>query len=167
MSSRIGRKYASATYPQSPGAGGGSASLARNNAVGPNSNQLLTTTLATNVVWAVIASTGVAGPSVPITPQVTGDVVVEAVISAVNADSAAHTLTVAVAVGGTPVGPTSIVELGATGLAAIPVQVPISGLPIGTTSEITVQVTASAASEITLSISRSSVFVREVAAATG
>jgi hypothetical protein len=168
---RIGRKYAAATYPQSPGAAGGTAAFARNSAVGPNSNQPLTTNLATNVVWTLIASTEAAGPNVPITPQATGNVIVEVVVNASNSDTAAHTLNVAVAVGGTPVGPESIVELGPTGTAAsqvaIPVQVPISDLPIGDTSEITVQVTASAANVITLPISRSSISVREVGVATG
>jgi|HubBroStandDraft_1064217.scaffolds.fasta_scaffold139983_2 hypothetical protein len=166
---RIGRKHASHAYPTSRGVQ--ALPFARNNATGPVVNQPLTTALATNLTWAFVASTGEAGPNVPITPQVTGDALVEVVVNVANSDAAVHTVTVAVAVGGTPVGPASLVELGPTGTAAsqvaIPVLVPLSGLPLGTPSDITVQVTASAGNVLSISATRSAISVREVGAATG
>lgn len=172
MASRIGRKHASETYPNRGGAGAQGAPFARNSAAGPPTNQLLTGTGSTQVDWASIESTGAPGTSVPITPRVTGVILIQAVIVVSNGAGTVESVTVGIGPsGGAPVQPLSVVELGPTGTAAsevaIPVQVVFTESAAGTTQHIAVFVTASAANDITIVAGNSFVSIQELVAPTG
>lgn len=170
MSARIGRRYASETYPSRGGAQG--APFARNFAQGPATPQGVLVAPGTPVSWGTVESTGAAGTNVPITPRVSGLILVTGVLVATNGAGTVESLSAQIGVNGvTQATPASVAALGAAGAAASEVAVPfealVGPLPLGTTVEITVVVQASAGSAITLAAEACTVSVQEVSAATG
>jgi hypothetical protein len=171
MSSRIGRRYAQATYPVSK-AVSESQAFARNFADGPAGPQGVLVAPGAPVDWATVESTGAAGTNVPITPQVTGLILVTAVLVATNGAGSVQSLSVQVGVGGvTETTPASVVAMGAAGTAAseaaVAFQALVGPLALGVAHNITIVVLASAGGDITLAAEDSTVSVQEVAAASG
>lgn len=163
MAFRIGRSRAQHTFPTSPGAQ--TQPFARNFAQGPAAPQEITASPVL-VGWASIESGAPAGTSVPITPKVTGLLLVTGVIELSNGDETQVTVTAQVTVGGTPIGPISQVSVPGVGFATIPIQTLVAET-IGTTYDIGVSLTATVLSEITLNTDDSTLSVREVPLATG
>jgi len=84
MAFRIGRKFASHTYPETPRAA--PAAFARNSAVRKGSPITITDTFA-EISWTIIESNGGSGVDVPITPSVTGVVRLLVVLVVSNVSS--------------------------------------------------------------------------------
>jgi len=167
MAFRIGRKHAAHTYPSSQG--NSTLLFARNFAQGPAAPQELTTTNPTEVGWGSIESGAPPGTGVPITPKVTGLLLIEGVLEMQNtvAESAIN-VQVQVGVGGVAVvgSPATEVTVDGPGFATVPIQVLIDE-PVGATVEINLIVTASGASAITLNTDDSTLSIQEVPVATG
>jgi hypothetical protein len=169
MASRIGRKYATETYPTSRGLGG--LSYARNYAGGPATPQGVVVAPGAPVNWALVESTGAAGTSVPITPKSTGLVLVSGTIVATNGAGTVQSLSVQVAVDGVLATPASVVALGAAGTAnseaTVAFQALLGPLSVGIAHSVTVVVLASAGGDVTLATGDSTVSVQEVSGLLG
>jgi hypothetical protein len=84
MSFRIGRKFAQHTYPESRGIGG--LPFARNSAQGPADQTIISTTApGTAIPWSIL-EVGSPGIDVPITPKVTGLLLILVMINIENLD---------------------------------------------------------------------------------
>lgn len=79
MAFRIGRKFAQHTYPERLGGGGTSDSFARNFGMGPLNEEPVPGD-GINVPWETIASGASPGANVPITPAVTGRLLIHGVV---------------------------------------------------------------------------------------
>lgn len=105
MSSRIGRKYAQATYPQSRATQ--SEPFARNSAFGPNGNAAISSTAnppTQAVDWETIESGEAGGgPTFTVTPKVSGTLLINVVVNATNTTGAAIELSAVVTIDGAPV----------------------------------------------------------------
>lgn len=115
MAHRIGRKHAAETYPE-PRAGGGGvniAAMARNYASGPASDTDVPIA-GVQIPWNVIDSGAALGPNVPITPHVTGRILVSAMISLENVSASPVNVRVRVQIGGVsvtiPTDPSSLLD---------------------------------------------------------
>src|SRR5580658_6641438 len=136
MRSSLSRQFAAETYPTRGGVGGQGLPYARNSAQ-QATNGLLTTTAATPVHWVQLEIPNAGGTNVPITPRVTGVLLVIATIGVSNADTVPHNLTVTVAVGGGGISPAAVATVPAGGSASVPVQCMLfSESEIGTTLEV-------------------------------
>jgi hypothetical protein len=170
MPFRIGRKYASHTYPQSQAAQT-LPLFARNFAQGPTSNQVVGTGGAAITPWTV-ESGSAANAHVPITPRVTGLVLVTAVIementSGVSAEVQGQILLNDNPLPGTP--PLSLTTVASGNFATLTVQALVGPLPVGVEANIGVGVITlgSGSPAVTLQADDSTVSVQEIPAATG
>lgn len=160
-----GRPYSYAETPR----GGGLAALARNFASGPTGDVAITTQ-GIQIPWTA------AGTDVPITPRVTGIVIVRASIGVQNTTGASKTVIVEVQVDGVTytvpdheeftVAPNSGPEE-TSGFAQIPVLTQITGLVPGVLVNIQIKVTALTGTSIELSDTNSTIEIQEVPFNTG
>lgn len=170
MAFRIGRSRAQHAYPQSPGAAGGAAALARNFAQGPAADQTPVPASPGTLLtpWNPIDSGATPGSTVPITPRVTGRVLVTGTIQGINAGDSDDSLSVQISVDGVPVlSPITgnpVVGAG-TGIVSVSFCVLVQ-LIVGTTHHIGVTV-SSAAGGVTLKAHNSTVSLQEVPVPTG
>lgn len=95
MAFRIGRKFAQHTYPEPPRGGGVSLSFARNFATGPSVSTPISMA-GVSVPW--VPDVGSPGVNVPITPAVTGVILMSAVVSLANTTGSAATVMIQVQV---------------------------------------------------------------------
>lgn len=171
MASRIGRKYASHTYPQSPGAGGGGAvsAFARNYAQGPAAGTLVEDASG-GIVFSIVEGGGGATPNVPITPRVTGLILVEGTIECSNTKEDADQLTVQIVVDGTPVAHPitgNYVNGGVGQVTSVSFALVVGPLTIGTTHHVRVVPIENSPGDLQLDALDSTLTLQEVAAATG
>jgi hypothetical protein len=167
MSFRIGRKFAQHVYPESRASQ--SLPFARNSAFGPAPGAPLVGDTPGEITWSTVESGGGASVSVPITPRVTGIVLVTGVIQVANTTDDGEELTVQLGVGGVlhanPLEGNQVAA--AIGfVTTVPIQA-ILGLPIGTPSLINVFVTANVTGELQLQAHNSWLTLQEVGPATG
>lgn len=166
MAFRIGRKYASETYPETGGARGGAAgvALARNFGVGPKTPTSIGGGL--QIEWNSLD----AGPSpsvdVLITPKVSGLVLVTGVVAVTNSTGAAIVLGIQVQVDGPPVGALLGATVPAHGSLTVPFMVETTELdtPVGVQSNVNVFVTGNG---LTLAPESSLCSAQEVTVASG
>lgn len=165
MASRIGRKFAQATYPEAARAT--LSPYARNSAHGPAAPYAVTDS-PTRIPWGVL-EVGAPGENVPITPNVTGLIRITGVVECVNGSEDAEQLTVQIGVGGVlqavPLE-ASFVSGGDGQQTSVPIQA-IFGFTVGTTVDISLFVTAASSGDLTLEVNDSWLLVEEVGAATG
>jgi hypothetical protein len=163
---RIGRKYASHSYPIPRAAT--SVPYARNFAVGPATTVPITT-VAAAIPWAIIESGAAPGINVPITPKSTGIVRIHSVVTIKNSSNAPVQAAVVAAVGGTPlpVPLSESVTIPAAGSVSLPILTETPALPIGVLANISIGVVASANGALSVVTGSSSLEVQEVQAATG
>ena len=182
MAHRIGRKFASETYPETRAGENGPPGdlLARNYAIGPGSEVgVPITTTGTEVTWGTVDVPGFAPQDVPITPQVTGIVMVRAVLTIDNTDTVAHRLQVQVETQA-GVNPPTVLPLPfdenvtvpaesseLDGFTAIPFLLKIAGLTIGSLVNIRILLTSVENDVLVLAVNSSTIEVQEVLASTG
>jgi len=166
MASRIGRRGASETYPTRGGVYGLGAPYARNSAFGPAAT--MPVTAAQEPISFSSIESGGAGTNVPITPQVSGDVLVTGTVECSSLGDSDQ-LTVQVGVGGValPHPVTANFVPGEEGAKASVSFQTVIGLPIGTTSNINVFVNANSNGDIQLDAFNSRLSIQEVPTATG
>jgi hypothetical protein len=164
MAHRIGRKHAAETYPESKG--DTTLVFARNFAQGPGTSQTLSTS-PQEISWGAIESGAPAGVNVPVTPKVTGLLLVQAVVEIDNpSEASAAIVTVQVGVGGVALAtPATQVTIPEGELATVPIQALVAEA-VGTTSEINVFVSTNLLG-VVLQANDSTLSVQEVPAATG
>jgi hypothetical protein len=170
MAFRIGRRYAQHTYPQSGGAQQALPAFARNFAQGPAADFPLTTDTATPIVFSFIESEGGSSNSIPITPRVTGVVLVVGTAECINtSDGDLEQLTLLLGLSNvTPLSnpvASNFVEDGG-GLASVTIQARLL-LAVGVTAHITLFALADAPSDLTLRALNSTLSIQEVGLATG
>jgi hypothetical protein len=167
MSFRIGRRHASHTYPESKGVG--ALAFARNFAFGPAAPYEVTDT-PTRIPWGTIDSGAAPGQSVPITPTVTGLILVQGVVECVNSSEDAEQLTVQVGVNGvlqaTPLE-AGFVNGGAGEQTSVPFQTRLGPFPLGVLVNISLFVSANSIGDLSLEVGDSTLSVQEVPPATG
>ena len=179
---RIGRKFATHTYPVSPGLGGANLLFARNSAQGPDGDFTITDKTLHPIVWHFVDAPPGISPTanVPITPKTTGVVVVTGMIGTVRNNDASNPASIQLfidASGITPhpqAHPIATVSLqaasegGVTPFAAIPFLVEIF-LPVGVTTDLQFQVQANSTVTPNLTITNldSRINVQEVPVSTG
>jgi hypothetical protein len=185
MGSRIGRRAAQETYPQSRGVTSVSAALARNFARGPAADTLIAAEIGAPppqgtqaILWATVGS-GTAGlDHITVTPRVTGLLSVTAVVAGYDANpggtpSASFVAQVAVGgvVTGNPATGTTLAALPGADIRSImgtiSIQTFLGPFPLGVPVNIGVLVAALDVDEVTLSAQNTTLNVQEVPAATG
>jgi hypothetical protein len=164
------------SYPDTP-RGGGLAALARNFASGPDGDTAITT-LGVQIPWDAIdvPATIPVAENVPITPRVSGIVMVRASIGIQNTSASPRTVIVEVQVNGvTQAVPlheefTVPVTNGGeetNGFVQLPILTKIAGLVLGTQVNIQIKVTALTADSLELTDNNSTLELEEVLASTG
>lgn len=146
MSFRIGRKFARHTYPDTPRAGG-LAALASNYALGPGTDQAITTSgtpVFTNTNGATVAAGTLTADGVPITPRVTRNVLLEAVVNVRNPSEVTANVFVYAEIDGVVSTDPIAAETVAPGYEAIPVLLPgLTALSLGAAAHFNLVVVAS------------------------
>jgi hypothetical protein len=179
MSFRIGRKFASHTYPEASRGGSGNplTAFARNFAVGPATDTPVVTT-GTQILWGTVDVPDINPQNVPITPRSTGVVRVSGSIIVQNTGVNPATVVVQVQVNGvaTPaafaeapivtIDPANGIEE-TSGFESIPLLVELTGLVIGTKVDVQILVGSFTDGIVFLTAIRSTIDVQEVAVATG
>lgn len=143
--------------------------FARNFAIGP-ALQTAVTTGGTLVPWAAIESGAPPGTDVPITPKVTGVLVISGVITLKNASGAPVTVQLRVEINGVPLLAPLLEEatVDASGFEAVPFMTePVFLLVVGTTVNIQILLTPTDDDAISIAIESSSLSIQEVPVATG
>jgi hypothetical protein len=102
---------------------------------------------------------------VPITPRVTGVVVISAVVTLENGDENIHNITVSILVDGIAVSELNLTLI--SGVTAIPLLAEVTGLPIGTTAIVQIEFVADEADIFNIISGDSTIEVREMQVATG
>jgi hypothetical protein len=170
MSFRIGRKHAQHTYPQAVSGGPGLAGYARNFAQGPAANQAVPVSPGTLLTpWNPIESGAAPGSTVPITPKVTGLVLVTGTIEGAIAVEGEDNLFVQIDVDGVPLlNPITGNPVGTgTGSGFMSVSFCVlAQLIVGETHHIGV-IVSSSSGDVALNAHNSTISIQEVAAATG
>ena len=174
---RIGRTFARHSYPDTPR--GASAAFASNFALGPGSDQAIATAPGTAVFTAANGSAVSAGTitadGAPITPNVTGDVLVEAAVEVRNTTEGVINIFVFARINGTTTTtPVAAATLDSEGYESIPVTLLLPGaLALGATAHVNLVVVASSSGAL-LTTSGSSpneaastMYLREVPLPTG
>jgi len=167
---RIGRKFASHSYPESRAAT--TVPFARNFATGPTlfAAPPDVQTTGTQVPWNVIESGAPPGFDVPITPKSTGRIRITGVVAVKNSTMSPVLVTVLVQLNGAnefnPLFLSAVVD--SEGAVAIPIVAELSALLApGVQRLIEFFVFASADGAISLTVESSSIDVQEVPFATG
>lgn len=168
-----GRPY---SYPETP-RGGGLSALARNFASGPG-QQTAITQAGIQIPWGSIDVSGSAPEvhSVPITPQVSGEIVIRAALGVQNTSGNPAVVIVEVQLNGVSVliplheeftVPTTNGGGEETnGFVEVPVLTKFT-IPVGTTAQIQIKVTALTADVLSLTANNSTLEVEEVLPSTG
>lgn len=162
MAHRIGRKYASETYPERAGGGGAASAFARNFATGPKGSPAT----GVQIQWNSIDVGPDPSGDIPITALSTGIMVISGVIGVSNTSGTLVLVTVAVQVEGVTVTPTFQVTVPDGSFEAIPflVETTPADTPVGVSKLIEVLVTGDGA---TTPVDSSSISIQEVSVATG
>lgn len=181
MAFRIGRTFARHTYPDTPR--GAPAAFASNLVFGPGTNQAIATASPgtpafTNTNGSAVEAGALTADGVPITPRVTGDIVIEAMLNVLNTGLDPVNVFVFVQVNGvTSTAPVAAATVDPSGYESIPV---VFGIPallaLGVRAHVNLILIASASGvelttasgPITAPVSAASVmFLQEVALPTG
>jgi hypothetical protein len=167
MGYRIGRKYASETYPEAGRGGSSAGAFARNFAIGTGSS-LPIPAAGTQVVWDPDVGTA-ASVNVPITPRSTGTILISGVI-AVKAGEVEDTVTLLLAVlvnDGSPILPLEQVTIDPSGNVIVAFSTEVSGLPVGTLANIQVALSAGEDDALSVPSTTSTINIQEVSVSTG
>lgn len=167
MSARIGRKFASATYPTSS-RGFGAGLFARNFATGPKLITDVPDGGGVQIEWNSIDVGVDPDENVAITPRSTGSVLITGVITAHNGTVGQVALRVFVQIDDVslPLPPGDLITIEGDGIVAIPILAETS-IPVNTTHNVQILVVADTADAIDLPSDGSSLNVQEVPASTG
>lgn len=164
---RIGRKHARHSYPDTRGGGAGGV-FSRNFASGPATETDITVD-GVQLPWNAV-DVGTPGADVQITPNVTGIVQIDGVITMKNHSSGIVIVNIQAQVGslGLLIPLAEAVSMPANALAAIPVLTEFSA-PIGVAAlvQILVESADAGGNEISIVMESSTLSLQEVSAATG